>query len=119
MKITTMNPYFTITRQVTVEGGPLLTQQNSSVGRRFRPETVTVKYHWRESAWATVDVTVIGPVIKKDGTESQNTARNSYWPGDAYSPASPWMVDVCDTLRPTHTPAVPTGTFEIKDPSNG
>lgn len=67
----------------------------------FRPATVHLRWLFRDGEWTLERCSVAGPMIKKDGTDSQNSGKADYhyrW-SDNVKPS--WLVDLIERYEST------------------
>lgn len=64
------------TRNAVIADGPIL-----GARRKFRVNRLRVNYTWRKDGrtWAVTNVTIEGPLIKKDGTEGNVTVQGGIY----------------------------------------
>jgi hypothetical protein len=108
-----------VTRYVNLVDGPVRPQPYSSAGRRYRVDRVQIKFTLGEgAAWRAVSVTLSGTVLKKDGTDSKNDARDhAYgWDDSGTTPDLHWLRDLVDRIRPIGRPTLP---FDVLQTPNG
>lgn len=91
IKVSAFAPMVGVTAQV--QGGPLLAVPYSAVeGKKFRVEIVDIDFRLGENGgWKVIshfDIDLRGPVLKKNGGDSQNVAERS--PGRDWQTDSEW-----------------------------
>jgi hypothetical protein len=100
--------YGSLTRDINVINGPVCGQPTSTTGRQFRVTGVNVIFgFYRGDGWAVKHVTLRGPVLRKDGSES----RNEYSGPPLYQwerkPEHAWLLKLVDAIRPEGMPELP------------
>lgn len=96
-------------RSFTVEGGPVLPHPGSSTGKKFRVTHVSIEYTLKNGEWiinSSFAVTLLGPVLKKDGTEGKETYSGAVydWRGD--QPEYQWLRSLVAVGRPLTAPTI-------------
>jgi hypothetical protein len=106
MLVTTTETKAVITRTVEIKGGPVI--RPGGYKRRFRVDTVTIKYHWKDGAFVAADqhdFSLSGPWIKNDGSDAKDRADGKrpdyvHWRTRAWKPEYDFLVTLRDLLNP-------------------
>jgi hypothetical protein len=102
---------FQIDRHAAIIDGPIVSAQRQD-GKMMRVERIRISYRWI-GAWKTdkYSVDISGPVLKKDGTDSQLDATIHYW----YGAQPEWVRAIIDGLRPDTAPTYSSDVFEVTE----
>jgi len=112
MKVTTEQTSATITRSFVIStDNPVVGMAYSSPPKEVVVDRGTIEYTWKDGRWVAKDrwaVTVVGDVLKKDGTRSKNThTRNAREAQGSWSAPElvlhedwAWLQPIIDLLRP-------------------
>jgi hypothetical protein len=93
-----------VTRTINVTDGPVRPQPYSSVGRKYRVSRAIITYRWIAGAWNIAGVKLSGTVLKADGSDSKNDAREHL---STYGTRPTWLAKLIDGLRPVGVPELP------------
>lgn len=117
MKFTDSSTQAVIKRLVKLTGGPVLTDEWSRNGRKYRVDLVEIEYTLKGGEWVVgwwTSVGFVGTVLKKDGTDSANTAYRHpahSWPRSAA--VHPWLSKIVEEFRPVGALILPTGEWTV------
>lgn len=105
MKVSTQNTKIEIRRWFTIdEDHPVVPMAYARPPKEVRIERGYIDYQWKDGRWvcdSSWDVSVSGPVLKKDGTPSKNNhSRSAPHRYDTDPEAWPWLDEIIDLLRP-------------------
>jgi len=103
-----------VTRNVNVTDGQIRPQPYSLAGRTYRVEYVVITYSYVAWGWATKGIQMSGTVLRKDGSDSKNDARESIYNSEG---APEWLAGLIDGIRPVGVPVLPMGVFQDPDDS--
>lgn len=102
----------TVNRHAIVTDGPIVSAHRAD-GKLMRVERVRITYQWSSGnqLWnaSKYSTDVSGPVLKKDGTDSQLDATIRY-----YGETPAWIAEIVDRLRPHGLPVIPVIQFEVE-----
>jgi hypothetical protein len=93
-----------VTRTINVIDGPVRPQPYSSVGRKYRVSRAIITYRWTAGAWKVAGVKLFGTVLKADGSDSKNDAREHL---SRFDTPPMWLDDLTTGLRPVGVPELP------------
>lgn len=99
-------------RAATIIGGPILPMPHSSASKTYRVEHVTITYYWNGSEWGIgnfASIALTGTVLKKDGSDSLNTARSH-----VHGEIPTWLQEIANELRPIGAPAWASAEFDVE-----
>jgi len=112
MKVTTGQAHATISRSFVINtDNPVVDMAYSNPPKEVVVDRGTIEYDWKDGRWIVKSywsVTVVGDVLKKDGTRSKNThSRNAREArGSLRAPELvlhedwAWLQSIIDLLRP-------------------
>lgn len=115
MKITDDGVTANIIRRFTLEDGPVHKMIHSIAGRSYQVQTVTIEYQLAASGnWTPLsarNVKLGGPILKKDGTPSQQwtDSHPDYIWRQSFQllPEYQWVNDLIEKARPSGRPSIP------------
>lgn len=102
-----------VTRHVNLIDGPVRPQPHSRSGRKYRVERVIIHYGWIDGVWKVTGAKLLGTVLKADGSDSKNDAREHV---SCYDIPPAWLDELIDGLRPVGDLEMP---FRVPQNSNG
>lgn len=104
-----------VTRHINVIDGEVRPQPYSSAGRKYRVSKVIVEFRWAPipTGWKVSGANLSGTVLKADGSDSKNDAREHV---STYDTPPMWLDELIDAVRPVGAVELP---FDVPQNSNG
>ena len=112
-------PLIEATRYLYVEDGPVLDKKHSRTGKKYRVVQVVVPYKWTPDRWRTTVVNLIGPVLRKDGSDGATQERAFVSNYEREQPGWEWLNEIIDAARPVGTLDLPQLPATVQGPGDG
>lgn len=101
-----------VVRHVNVIDGEVRPQPYTSAGRKYRVERAVIKYYYSSGDWRLSGAVLLGTVLKKDGTDSKNDAREQV---SHFDTPPMWLSNLVDGIRPQGGPTLPFNVTQSPD----
>lgn len=103
-----------VDRALHIVDGPVLPHPASTTGKKFRLDTLSIRFAFAGNEWHVTRLAAQGAILKADGTDSKIRFNDDvyYW---EVKPEWQIVHAFIDGVRPTGAVDLPFGPFKLKE----